>query len=144
MLESKGRQWRLPSRYHLKKSPQYFQVWNLNSIMMMYWWHIMMMYFQQIHASTWKSCSNTHKSSWRVTIHCVFFAMVLSDDIHQLFIVLMISNKNDSIMVTNIDIWTIFLQRNLILLPIMKQNLLYLVARTVENVDIEGLFFNIE
>ncbi len=29
MLESNGRQWRLPCRYCWKKSPQYFQVWNL-------------------------------------------------------------------------------------------------------------------
>ncbi len=29
MLESKGRQGRLPCRYCWKKSPQYFQVWNL-------------------------------------------------------------------------------------------------------------------
>ncbi len=48
MLESKGRQWRLPCRYCWKKSPQYFQVWNLN--------HIMMMYYQQILAP--ESCSN--------------------------------------------------------------------------------------
>jgi hypothetical protein len=47
-------------------------------------------------------------------------------------------------MVTDIHIWTILPERNLISLQILKKNLQYRVARTVENVNIEGLCFDIE
>jgi hypothetical protein len=47
-------------------------------------------------------------------------------------------------MVPDTDIWTILPERNSISLPIAKKNLLYWVAKRGKNVDIEGLFFDIE
>ena len=56
----------------------------------------------------------------------------------------LISNKNNSILVPDIDIWTILNERYSISLPISNKNLRYRVARRGKNVDIEGHFFDIE
>ncbi len=55
-----------------------------------------------------------------------------------------ISNKNNSILVPDIDIWTILTERYSISLPISNKNLRSRVAKSVQNVDIEGFFFDIE
>ncbi len=55
-----------------------------------------------------------------------------------------ILNKTDSIMVPDIDIWTILSKRYSISLPISNTNLRYRVAKRGKNVNIEGHFFDIE
>ncbi len=47
-------------------------------------------------------------------------------------------------MVPDIDIWTIFPERNSILVAILNKNLRYRVEKRGKNFDIEGLCFNIE
>jgi hypothetical protein len=55
-----------------------------------------------------------------------------------------ILNKNDLIMVPNIDIWTILPKRYSISLPIWNTNLQYRAAKRGKNVNIEGHFFDIK
>ncbi len=55
-----------------------------------------------------------------------------------------ILNKNDSIMVPDIDTWTIFPYRNSISLPLSKKSLRYRVAMRGKNGDIEGFCFCFE
>jgi hypothetical protein len=92
-------------------------------------WHV-----QQVSTTFYPmSASIIHYKSYTTSIHGRYWLMKHS-----------ILKKNDSIMVSNIDIWTILPKRNSILLLISNKNLRCRVAKRGKNVDIKGFFFNIK